>query len=442
MGFDLADWQHEVFDQILYNTKVILNWGRGMSKTLMLCLISVFFALIGMKVCYCVPRTDELTQPMEYFNNNPFVDRNPHKRTADKSYNIQKANWFYVLGKPMIKITNIDDKGFNLSSGRFSVVIYDECALLMYYQKEVELLNKGKGMLRSQNYPHIIYASTPLIGSHFYSMFENYPDRCKSWKNYENTPNNFITDRPEKLAQLLEEREEARQMGVEFAWETENLAIPRTASGAAFKNIIEAPISTFRSQIPTHCGFDFHGWQLGHIWVAFYYNPSQDPESIYILKEGAERYDESMTADESMQFLGHDPFFRQLTLKGESGGMINDPYIKAGRQWGLQGVNINGQDKHNLEANILNFHIYVDPRITPNVYRDLTEAEWKDANKLILHKEATGMKFRNHYIDAMMNVLPLHTRAGIFVPNRRLRETNSILEQERRRDAEAKRVFF
>jgi len=381
---------------------------------------------------------------MEYFDYNPFVDANPHKRTVDKSFSTQKGTFYYVLGRPMIKITNIDDKGFNLSSGRFSVVIYDECALLMYFAKEIELLNKGKGMLRSQNYPHIIYASTPLVGSHFYSMFEHYPESCKSWRNFENTPNNFITNSPDKFNQLMEERIEAEEMGVLYAWETENLAIPHTASGRAYKNIIECDMSTMPAfaQNPTHAGFDFHGYAEGHWWVAFHYWPDRSPKDVYILAEGNEKYREEDTADESMQFLENHPYLMGLHLTGESGGMINDPYIKASRKWGMNDVNINGDHKHDLEANILNYTIHIDKLRTPKTYDDLINAEWKDQNKFILHKEASGKKFRNHCLDCVANGLPQVQGQGIFIPNRRVREVSGVLANERRRDREANRVTF
>ena len=211
----LRPWQDQVCQNMLTQMRFILNWGRGMSKTILLCMLAVFFAMLGMPVCYCVPRTDELTQPIKYLSDNPFCDYNPHKHNREKTFTIEgKGIYFYVLGKPMIKITNIDDKGFNLSSGRYSVVIYDECSLLMYFKMERELLNKGKGLLRAMPYPHVIYASTPLIGSFFYEMYKEYPAECKSWLNFENQPDNFITDSPDKLAQLQAERAEAEAMGV------------------------------------------------------------------------------------------------------------------------------------------------------------------------------------------------------------------------------------
>lgn len=425
---DLTEWQDTEVKRILKSSRYIMNWGRGMSKTILLCFLSVFFALLGMKVCYCVPREDELEKPLDYFNCNPFVDHNPYKKGNDKSHTIKKGTWFYVLGKPMIKITNIDDKGFNLSSGRFNVVIYDECALLMYYKMEKELLNKGKGLMRATSYPHLIFASTPLVGSHFYELYKNYPDSNKSHRNFENTKDNFITNTPDKRRQLEEERREAEEMGTLYAWETENLAIPRTANGAAFKNLYYEDISTFPSIIPTHCGFDFHGWQTGHIWVAFYYNPAQSKKDIYIIKEGAETYaKEEDDSAKTIEFL-KDPFFRGMILKGEAGNMINDPFAAPARKYGLIGVDITGNKKHNLEANILNYRIHIPYTlghcIVPNFENDIKYAEWKDFTKFVLHKEQTGTRFRNHYIDAFANALPIYYEAGMYIPNKRVRDVS------------------
>jgi len=341
--------------------------------------------------------------------------------------------WYYVLGKPMIKISNIDDKGFNVSSGRFNVTMYDECALLMYYSKEVELFNKAAGMLRAMDYPHRIWASTPLIGSHFVTMKEDmeaHNPHLISWRNFENTADNYLTDTPEKLTQMLEERADAQRQGILYAWETENLAIPRTAMGRAYQNIIEEPFEEFAYKTHNRIGFDFHGWKLGHVWVAVQYYPEAYPSEIWIIAEGSETYTQEATADESMLFL-QEPFFQTYTC-GESGGLINDPYIKAGRKFGLEDVSILGDMKHSLEANILNYTIHVDKLRTPNFYRDITEAEWKDFNKFELHKESSGKKFRNHYIDAFMNQLPLYQGSkGIYIPNKRLRRVASFSEQDR-----------
>ena len=241
-GITLTPWQKcECISMMLFD-EYLINWGRGMSKTILFTLVTVFDALCGLKTCYAVPRTDELVQPIEYFNANPFVDPNPYKRNQDKVFWEEKSRWFYVQGRPMIKITNIDDKGYNLSSGRFSRLKYDECALLMYYAKEVELLNKGDGMLRAMPFPRKTWASTPLIGSHFVTMMEDkkqhYP-REYSWRNFENTPDNFLTNTPDKLRIIQRERDSAKRQGILYAWETENLALPQTASGAAFKNYKE-----------------------------------------------------------------------------------------------------------------------------------------------------------------------------------------------------------
>jgi hypothetical protein len=190
-------------------------------------------------------------------------------------------------------------------------------------------------------------------------------------------------------------------------------------------------ITTFPSQTANRAGFDFHGYQTGHIWVATYYNPQQSPADIYVIDEGAEVYEEKDTADESMHFLADNPYFRGLYLVGESGGMINDPYIKCGRKFGMNAVSINGEEKHDLEANILNFRVHIDKKRCPNTYEDLSTAEWKDPNKFELHKEPSGNKFRNHYLDAFANQCPRYTVGkGVYIPNRQLRRV-SFEEQDR-----------
>ena len=112
-GINLKEWQRQECLNLIEKDEYLINWGRGMSKTILFTIVAVFDALCGLKTCYIVPRTDELVQPVEYFNANPFVDPNPYKKSGDKIFWIEKARWFYILGRPMIKITNMDDKGYN-----------------------------------------------------------------------------------------------------------------------------------------------------------------------------------------------------------------------------------------------------------------------------------------------------------------------------------------
>ena len=435
MHIELKPWQRvECMNMIRY-PKYLINWGRGMSKTYLFVLVAVFLAIMGMKVIYLVPRVDELEQPMEYFNANCFVDNNPHKRT-DKTFSIKKGMWYHVLGKPMIKISNIDDKGFNVSSGRFNVCMYDECALLMYYAKEVELFNKANGMLRAMDHPHKIWASTPLVGSHFVEMKRDLKKRSPhlmSWRNFENTPDNFLTDTQEKRDQIAEERADAMNQGILYAWETENLALERTASGAAFMNFIEEPFSEFDQKTHNRIGVDFHGYANGHIWVALAYRSHRSEKDVYVIAEGQEKYDVKATAKESMSFLGNPFFDCMLYGEGDITNLVNGPFLKAGLPYGMINATISGHEKYNMEANMLQFTWHIDQLKTPLFYKDFTEAEWADPNKFILHKESSGMKFRNHFIDAAMTALPKRQGRGIYVPNRRLNRRSSIIEEDRRR---------
>ena len=437
MDLVLKDWQRRECLNMIRQPQYLINWGRGMSKTFLFVLVAVFLALFDMKVIYLVPRVDELEQPLEYFNANAFVDTNPYKRMS-KSFTVgRNGTWFAVLGKPMIKINNIDDKGFNVSSGRFNVCMYDECALLMYYSREVELFNKSNGMLRAMDHPHKIWASTPLIGFHFCTMLEDFKQEAPdivSWRNFENTPDNFLTDTEEKRQQMEHERADATRQGILYAWETENLAIPRTASGAAFKNYIEEPFISFALKEPTRIGFDFHGYAYGHIWVALAYQAASRPNDIYVIAEGQERYDENANADESMEFLAKGLWFRQCQLFGEGDvkNMVNGPFLKAGQVYGMEPVNIAGQEKYNLEANILNFTWHIDRLRTPLFWKDFTEAEWADQNKCELHKEASGFKFRNHHLDAAKVGLPKARGQSIYIPNR-LINARSFVEEDKRR---------
>jgi len=263
-----------------------------------------------------------------------------------------------------------------------------------------------------------------------------------SWRNFENTPNNWVTNTPAKLANMLELKADATRQGILYAWETEYLALPRTASGAAFKNYVEESFADFHIKRHNKIGFDFHGYRYGHIWVALGYNPISRPSDIYVIAEGQQQYKIDANADESMEFL-KTPFFNcELYGEGDVTNMVNGPFLKAGQCYGMSPVNINGLEKYNHEANILNFTWHMDRLKTPNFFRDFTDGEWADQNKFILHKESSGSKFRNHYIDAGSIAAPMIKGEGFYIPNRRLRRASGgIMEQERLRSQEGK-VYY
>jgi hypothetical protein len=113
--------------------------------------------------------------------------------------------------------------------------------------------------------------------------------------------------------------------------------------------------------------------------------------------------------------------------------MINGPFLKAGQTYGMQAVNIEGQEKYNLEANILNFTWHIDRLKTPFFYTDFTESEWADPNVCELHKEASGSKFRNHYLDAAKVALPKARGQTIYIPTKNIHASRSFVEQDRQR---------
>ena len=105
----------------------------------------------------------------------------------------------------------------------------------------------------------------------------------------------------------------------------------------------------------------------------------------------------------------------------------------ASQQYGMQPVNIGGSAKHNLAWNLLQYHVYVDPKRTPHTYEDLRTAIWKDQNKFQIYKEDSGQTYRNHYLDALMNGIPLWGYAQYRAGKKEL-TSNEILKRERERD--------
>jgi hypothetical protein len=404
------------------------NWGRGMSKTFMDCHFAVYTGLFGLYTAYCVPRQDQFDQAMRYFDNNPFVDSNPHK-AGSKSF----GAWYSVQGKLLIKLINIDDKGYNVSSGRFNNVILDELALLMYFSKEIEIINKSFGMMKSMPYQHLLMDSTPLIGSHFVTIKndweENDPESV-SWRNFQNTPDNYVTDTNEKLDNMMGELYEARRMGVEWYWECENLAVPRVPGGTPFPNVIFEDFSREGKPI-THMGFDFHGPELGHKEVGMFISRLYK-DDLWVISESTHKYDPLDLPKESLSFLA-DKSYRGVVKRVETNG-FNDGWFRTARQFGMIGVElINGKVDEGF-YNLLKYRIHVSPVFTPELKKEIEEAQWDDPNVFKIKKEGSGKKWRNHFIDCLKNGAKIHGRGDGGWTHRDHTIENDIVKHEKMRD--------
>lgn len=403
-GITLKPWQFSNFLRCLSRRNSMKNWGRGMSKTFMDSHFSVYTGLFRLATAYCVPRQDQFDQAKKYFDNNPFVETNPHTRGA-KNF----GQWYKILDNKLIKLINIDDKGFNVSSGRFNNVILDESALLMYFAKEIEIYNKAMGMMKSLPYQHLLIDSTPLLGSHFYNIKEDWEVHdpgAVSWHNFQNTPDNFVSDTQEKLDNLMNELAEQKRMGTEWNWECENLAVPRVPGGTPFPNVIWGKYTIPKTAFidPKSLGLDFHEHVIGHIGVEWWWSP-MTPSRVYATREFANQYDALDTGEESVSFLA-EPYYKRIRRKRAEEFGFNSGFYKDARAHGVKSFDITGNKKHNTIYNFKQFHVYIDPLITPYLAQDIKNAMWVDAVIFKIMKKATGPKYRNHYLDAGLIGLP------------------------------------
>ena len=100
------------------------------------------------------------------------------------------------------------------------------------------------------------------------------------------------------------------------------------------------------------------------------------------------------------------PYFKRIPHKrGETYG-FNDGYFKDSRKWGVKSFDISGNKKHNSVYNFKQFHVYIDPIITPQLAHDVENAIWVNAAIYKIMKKASGITFRNHYVDAGLVGLP------------------------------------
>ena len=425
-GITLKKWQFHSFLNSLARRNTMKNWGRGMSKTFMDCHFAVYTALFGLATAYCVPRQDQFDQAMKYFDANPFIEENPHKK-GSKNF----GQWYKVLNKQLIKLINIDDKGYNVSSGRFNNLILDESALLMYFAKEIDIYNKALGMLKAMPYQHYLVDSTPLLGSHFYSLKQDWEENdpgSVSWHNFQNTPDNFVSDTDEKMDNLMAELYEQRRMGIEWNWECENLAVPRVPGGSPFPNIIW---DDFARKPITHMGFDFHGPDLGHKELGLHFDYLRKDE-LWIISESTHKYDPLATGMESVQFL-EEEHYRGVVKRVETHG-FNEGYFRDARRYGMIGCElINGKVDEGM-YNLLKYHIHINKVFTPETAKEIIESQWDDPNVFKIKKEGSGKKWRNHFIDCLKNGAKLHGRGAGGWTHREYEVTDLVKEDSKRDD--------
>ena len=408
-GITLKPWQFYNFLKSLARRNTMKNWGRGMSKTFMDSHFSVYTGLFRLKTAYCVPRQDQFDQAKLYFDNNPFVDDNPHKRGA-KSF----GQWYKILGQKLTKLINIDDKGFNVSSGRFNNVILDESALLMYFAKEIEIYNKAMGMMKSMPYQHLLIDSTPLLGSHFYNIKEDWEKNdpgAVSWHNFQNTPDNFVSDTDEKLNNLMNELYEQRRMGTEWNWECENLAVPRTPGGHPFPNVVWDESFGFR--LPKSVGFDYHGPDIGHIDVQWWWSDAA-PLRVYAVDERTHKYEKDDSAAKSVSFMANQ-YYQDIPHKVSETFGFNFGYALDARDHNTIFYEKKYLEKKSIVYNFLHYEVHINKLLTPNFANDVSKARWDNPVIFKVYKNASGITFRNHHLDAGLIALPIIGHGGIIV---------------------------
>ena len=442
----LTGWQIEEIAKTLAYGETLWNWGRGFSKTLLCTVLSVFAGIHGLKVLYLVPSKKQLDQPKAYFEQFPYID----KKGRDKK---ESDGWYYINGEPRIHIDILGDNA--IRSGRFHVVILDECGQLVSFPKREQFMQVVDGVQRAMSPTIKLLASTPTIGSQFEKtdyylqekwanqlrrskqvdastrdIIQQYGSKYTSHRNFLNTTPNFVANTPDKYALLLEQRARYKSLGLEWLWNQENLAMYQVSGGAAFNNLQVTQFNHLFKDDITHFGYDFHGPETGHIEVGIHYRPEY-PWKFYILHEEQHTYLKTASAEDSVKFIDH-PAYYNKSKRVESYG-FNYGYWMAAQQFGVQPVNIGGQAKHNLAWNLLQYHIYIDPKRTPKVYEDLRTAIWQDQNKFQVYKEDSGETYRNHYLDALMNGVPLWGYANYQAPSKSL-TSNEILKRELERE--------
>lgn len=401
LGFELLPFQLQECIDWYNNTTNLWRWMRGFGKTWLRCHLSVFRAIKEKRTIYLTPFEKQLQQADIYFEQNLFLDkRGRFGKKVDDTY--------YHHNAPMI-ITNVLQLG-NVASGRFNDIVFDELAIVESNREFI--VDKAMDLQQSMDDCKTDYISTPVFGSLFQKkedFMTSYKKGHVSHRNYINTPNNLVSNTPEKMQRINDAKLEAEVLGKMWEFNQEKLAEYSTRGTTVFVNlVIDDKLSG--SWDPTSIGFDFHGGDIGHVAEGVYWT-REDPVNLYCVFEDQHPYDNAITAMKSLEYIKDMPKFRNADKYAPSYG-FDTGFSKDARYYGVMEKEASDQNVYNA----LCYVIHINPKLTPKLYADMVAAFYEDQTKYKIHKEKTGDKYRNHFLDAFLLAVPSKGEGFLITP--------------------------
>jgi hypothetical protein len=415
-GVHLLPFQLDVAVKWWNTPKNLWRWQRGFSKSFMLVYLEVLRAILGRRVAYFVPFEKQLKQATIYFNQNPFLDQ-AGRRGKDVD------GTFYIGGKPVIVIAILSPG--NIMSGRFHDVALDELAELEPGREN--LVEICKRLQRSLSDCKISFVSTPKADTVFQREEEYIISSGKGnivHLNYQNCPDNLVSDTPEKMQAIEDSRLQAEANGTLWLWEQMELAIYSTCGQKAFRIKIEDIDPNWK---PTDIGFDFHEWATGHIVVGVYYDEVRHPNDIWFVYERQHQYKESDNGVSSLRFIDDMPIYHGCNKYAGSYG-FNACFCMDAKEFGVIDRCEKKTGESGLVYNALCYTLHFDPKLTPLTYHDFFVAYFDDPKIYKLHKEVSGDVYRNHHLDAGLLAIPDKSQSKFIFCDEK--EKNPKLNQE------------
>lgn len=387
----------------------------------MLCYLEVLRAIVGRRVMYFVPFERQLKQAQIYFNQNPYLDmRGIKNKSVDGTY--------YIDGYPMI-VTGIISPG-NVMSGRFNDIALDELAEIEPARQY--LVEVCKRLQRAMSDCKTSFVSTPKFDTVFQKEEEYILSSGNGnvvWLNYQNCPDNLVSNTPEKMKSIEDSRLQAIANGTLWLWEQMELAIYATCGARAFRLKVEDIDPNWK---PTDMGFDFHGHEIGHIAVGVYYDEVRYPSDVWFVYEKQHQYTINDNGVSSLRFIDDIPIYHNCNKYGGSYG-TNMCFMMDGREFGLVDRIEKKTGESGLVYNAVCYTLHFDPKLTPNTYHEFKVAYYDDQKTFKLHKETQGDVYRNHYLDAGLLAIPDKSKSAFIFCDDKMNNNIRLSQDEYRK---------
>jgi hypothetical protein len=305
----------------------------------------------------------QLDQPKEYWLSSPFVEN-----AFEEYIQVHTING---LNKTAISLGVINQR--NMRSKKVDCLVMDELAFVDSHQEQA--IRIGRAMLKNAADPHLIYISTPRIGTEYERIYKRLePKHSTTWYPYEVVQGSWLNKQ-----EIIAERDKMPA----WEWLQEYRALWSTPGGTLFTNVI---LGDHGHATVEKVGVDFHG-EYGSVVVGVQF----EDDRCYVTHTC--RYpNPSDKLDLSWLKAYHCPIIV------EDGG-YNAGYARAAKAFGAQGEIASAERRALQTTQARTYQILIDPQQHPELAEDLRISQWDPQGRLIPVKDEAHP---NHYLDAFL----------------------------------------